>query len=135
MNLVKKQIDKTLSSLFSNLDSKKRYDKKRKRIFLTLDKKELSEIKKASLLSKKKVAVFVKDLVLSQIKNERFLSSDLEKSLNETCIQIRKIGNNLNQISKKINTEGKIEKNEIDLALSLVFNLENLLLSKVLKNL
>ena len=46
--------------------------------------------------------------------------------------QLARIGNNLNQIAKKANTEGEIKTKEIDLAVSLVYSLEEKLISKVL---
>lgn len=128
---MKKAIDKILNTNFAQADSKRKYEKTRKRVHLTLNKEELEEIKEASEKAKMRPSVFVKELILCQIHQNRFLSKDLESQLNETCLHLRRIGSNINQISKKVNTEGIAEKKEIEQALSLINSLENLLISKV----
>ena len=130
---MKKAIDKILNTNFAKVDSKRKYDKTRKRVLLTLNEQELQEIKEASEKAKMKPSVFVKELTLCQIHQNRFLSKDLESQLNEACLHLKRIGSNINQISRKINTEGIAEKEEVKQALSLINSLENFLISKVTK--
>ena len=79
---------------------KKIYDKKRKRINITLDDKEYKKIITSSKIHQLKPAVYVKKSSLN-FDNEKLIN---EKEYQRIKTQIHKIGVNVNQITKTINT-------------------------------
>ena len=133
MNSTKIKIHKIIPSAFKGTKQKE-YDKERKRLSLSLLPSEINQIKKASVKARKKPAVLVKDVILSQIKQENFLSEDIEKKLSEACLLLRKIGANINQISKRINIDQKAEKEDFQQALSFIRKLENEMIFKVIRS-
>ncbi len=82
---------------FKNYEKNKRT---RKRINLTLTQKEFNLLDFFSRRYNNKKSTIAKEIILKYLRNEKFLNDDIEDKLQETIIQLRKIGNNINQLTK-----------------------------------
>ena len=126
------KIHKIIPSAFKGTKQKE-YDNKRKRLYLSFNNIDLNTVKKASLKFKKKPALFVKEMILSQIHQKRFLSSNIEEKLSEACIQIRKIGGNVNQLAKIANETKSIDNDDFKSLSNILKVLEKYIFTTVIK--
>jgi len=85
--------------------SKKQYDKKRKRIDLTLSPEEKEWFASHASKRDEKLAAFVKKLAIMQLKKQnKYMPTDEEnKNVKELIRNLRAIGNNINQIAHVAN--------------------------------
>jgi hypothetical protein len=125
-------------------DFKKRYkkiylknyyhkNKYNKRILkLTFTKEEYKTFEKFCEQFKKKKTTLAREIILKHIKNEKVLSRETEDKLQDIIIQLRKIGNNINQQTKLAHQVGAMAyENTFNQALKYLEKLED----KIIKNL
>jgi hypothetical protein len=72
----------------------------RKRINLSLRKEEFDLIDIFAKKYKKTKSAFCKEVILKFINQENVLTDNVENKLQKAIIQLRKIGNNINQLTK-----------------------------------
>ena len=120
---------------YKNLYLKEYYHKNKykKRILkLTFTKEEYKILEKFCEQYKKKQTPLAREIILKTIKEQKILSKDTEDKLQEIMIQIRKIGNNINQQTKLAHQVGAVAyENTFTQTLKYLEELED----KILKNL
>ena len=82
--------------------------KKNKRIYVRLTSEELKTVREKILpqTNFKTVSRFIRFLIFNKSVNV------ISKDYTRTLFELGKIGSNINQIAKKINTEGKLSEND-----------------------
>ena len=78
----------------------------RSQILLTFKKSELKNLDKFCQHYKKKRATLIKEIVLTYLNNENLLTDEAAENLQGVIIQLRKIGTNINQLTKLANQKG-----------------------------
>jgi len=84
---------------------RKEYRKKTTEIKMTFTNLEDKKFTKVADKFKKKKSTLGKEIILNFLNNKNTVSTDTEKELQETIIQIRKIGANINQLAKLANQQ------------------------------
>lgn len=84
-----------------------KYRKLMKRVEIVLSKSLWMKFSKAAKLHKMKLATFIKAAVLAYL-DKTYLLPD-EGLLHDLLISMRRIGNNINQISRKVNQQDEVK--------------------------
>lgn len=103
------------------------YRKTHHRVTITLSPDEYQRLQQEADASQRKLAPFIRETVLATIDNRCLLPKDTEHALHEVTLQIRHIGNNLNQIAHQVNTHKRADKDDIQRSMALLKNLETLI--------
>lgn len=109
---------------------------RRKRIQLTLSDEEFKLLESFAKKYKKKKSTLSKEIIIKHIKQEKILTADIENKLQEAIIQLRKIGNNINQLTKLANQNSlndPIQKKCFNEALIHLSKIEDEIINSIIK--
>jgi molybdopterin converting factor small subunit len=109
-------------------EQKRIYRQKRKEYSLILTKHEANELNKFAQQKKMKVPAFVKSLIKAYGKNTGYILPD-DNTLQTLVLEIRKIGTNINQTAKYVNTNKAISQGDIVAFRAQLQELEHLIIS------
>lgn len=104
------------------------YKQKTRRVNITLSLEEYSAVKSASKDAQKKVSTFVKDCVVQQTSKVYILPNNT--TTENLILQLRAIGNNVNQLTRHIHRSGVIQRSDLTQLQNQVRQVENLVHSK-----
>ncbi len=107
------------------------YRKTHHRVTVTFSHDEYQRLQQYAHASQRKLATFLRETVLAFIDNRCLLPKTTEYALHEVTLQIRHIGNNLNQIAHQVNTHKRADKDDIQKSLALLKKLETLIINFV----
>lgn len=91
---------------------RKEYKAKHKRVNITLTNEEYERVGQASSESGQKVTSFVKSTLLKEVDKVYLLPED--EKVERLILQIRSIGNNINQLTRHIHRSGFISRDDIN---------------------
>lgn len=91
---------------------------------------EAIELKKFANQKKMKVPAFLKSLIKAYSKKTEYILPD-DNTLQNLILEMRKIGTNINQMAKYVNTNKTISKSEMDGFRVKLDDLEHLIVSKL----
>lgn len=111
-------------------EQKRIYRQKRKEYSLILTMHEAKELKKFAQQKKMKVPAFLKSLIKAYSKKTEYILPD-DNTLQNLILEMRKIGTNINQMAKYVNTNKTISKSEMDGFRIKLDDLEHLIVSKL----
>jgi len=111
-------------------EQKRIYRQKRKEYSLILTNHEAAELKKFAQQKKMKVPAFLKSLIKAYSKKTEYILPD-DNTLQNLILEMRKIGTNINQMAKYVNTNKTISKSEMDGFRVKLDDLEHLIVSKL----
>jgi hypothetical protein len=111
-------------------EQKRIYRQKRKEYSLILTMHEAIELKKFADQKKMKVPAFLKSLIKAYSKKTEYILPD-DNTLQNLILEMRKIGTNINQMAKYVNTNKTISKSEMDGFRIKLDDLEHLIVSKL----
>lgn len=111
-------------------EQKRIYRQSKKEYSLLLTISEANELQQFAKQKNMKVPTFLKSLIKAYSKNTEYVLPD-DNTLQNLILEIRKIGTNINQTAKYVNTNKTISKGDIDALRSKLHNLETLIVSKL----
>lgn len=111
-------------------EQKRIYRQKRKEYSLILTMHEAKELKKFAQQKKMKVPAFLKSLIKAYSKKTEYILPD-DNTLQNLILEMRKIGTNINQTAKYVNTNKFISQSEMDAFRVKLDELEHLIVSKL----
>lgn len=111
-------------------EQKRIYRRKRKEYSLILTMHEAIELKKFADQKKMKVPAFLKSLIKAYSKKTEYILPD-DNTLQNLILEMRKIGTNINQMAKYVNTNKTISKSEMEGFRVKLDDLEHLIVSKL----
>jgi hypothetical protein len=109
-------------------EQKRKYRQNRKEYALILTKNEAVQLKQFAQQKKMKVPAFVKSLIKAYGKNTGYIIPD-DNTLQSLVLEIRKIGTNINQTAKYVNTNKAISQGDIITFRAQLQVLEHLIIS------
>ena len=113
----------------------KNYRKKNTPLKIILNPDQEKQFKKYCGQFKKKKSTLAKEIILNHINNENILTDSAEKKLRETIIQLRKIGNNINQLTNLAHEyKDPAYENSFSQALIQLEKLEIIIIDNIVKN-
>ena len=89
------------------------YKKVRRRVSGTLSEEEHAEIERRAEEAGRAVWKQIHAEAEAYARGEYLPSKDIEERINELIVQLRRIGNNVNQIARALNTDGNFEQQEL----------------------
>lgn len=98
------------------------YGHKRIRKTISLNEGEDTQLKKAAQKHNMKLNDFMKQAIFGYL-NQVYVVPN-EEQVQQTIIQLRKVGTNINQIARHINSHQAIEREQIDLLCTLLQQME-----------
>jgi len=87
-----------------------RFQKTRKRVYGTLTSEEYAEIELRAEEAGRAVWTQIHAEAKAYAKGEFLPSKDLDEQIMELIVQLRRIGNNVNQITREFNTTGNLDQ-------------------------
>lgn len=111
-------------------EQKRIYRQKRKEYSLILTMHEAKELKKFAQQKKMKVPAFLKSLIKAYSKKTEYILPD-DNTLQNLILEMRKIGTNINQTAKYVNSNKSISQREMDAFRVKLDELEYLIVSKL----
>lgn len=102
------------------------YQKRRRRISLTLTPEQYGRLQKQAERSGRALAVFVREAALAYLERRYLVPKNLEHSLWQLTRQLRAAGNHLNQIAHQANTRKHASLSELKQARALLERMEAL---------
>ena len=111
-------------------EQKQLYRQNRKEYCLIFSKAEDAQLKEFAKVKKMRVPVFIKSLIKTYGKNSDYILPD-DNTLQSLILEIRKIGTNINQTTKYVNTNKTISQTEFKALRSKLIELESLIISKL----
>lgn len=109
-------------------EQKRIYRQSKKEYSLLLTISEADELQQFAKQKNMKVPTFLKSLIKAYTKNTEYILPD-DNTLQNLILEIRKIGTNINQTAKYVNTNKTISQGEMDTFRSRLHDLENLIVS------
>ena len=91
---------------------RKEYSEKNKRVNVTLSNDEFKRVKQLAESNRKKVTSFAKDLLIQEVDKVYLLPED--EKIESLILQIRSIGNNINQLTRHIHRSGFIGPDDVN---------------------
>lgn len=107
------------------------YGHKRIRKTISLNEQEDTQLKKAAQQHNMKLNDFMKQAIFGYL-NQVYVIPN-EEQVQETIIQLRKIGTNINQIARHINSYQAVEQEQINLLYTLLQGMERSIESNLCK--
>ena len=107
-------------------EQKQAYRKNRKEYTLTLSLEESTQLEGFATVKNMQVLEFIKSLLKAYQNNTGYILPK-DNTLKELVIEIRKIGNNINQITRFINTNKRISESDIKMLQELLSQLEQII--------
>ena len=111
-------------------EQKRIYRQNKKEFSLLLTTSEADELQQFAKQKNMKVPTFLKSLIKAYSKNTEYIVPD-DNTLQNLILEIRKIGTNINQTAKYVNTNKTISKGDIDAFRAKLQELEYLIVSKL----
>lgn len=111
-------------------EQKRIYRQKRKAYSVILTLEEATALKKFAQQKKMKVPTFLKSLIKAYSKKTEYILPD-DNTLQNLILEMRKIGTNINQTAKYVNSNKSISQRELDAFRAQLDDLEHLIISKL----
>ena len=91
-----------------------RFSETRKRVYGTLTQEEYAQIEERAKKANRAVWSQIHAEAEAYASGEYLPSKDVEERIVELIVQLRRIGNNINQIARALNTDGRFKDRDLE---------------------